>query len=411
MTTQRNIILITIDSLRADHCSFMGYHRETTPTLDKMARKGLYFKNAVAASVPTPTSMYSVFTADYPLTLGKSLHTELRKQFLERKTIAEVLSEKGYTTISFNKNPYIPPESGYGKGFSILKGYSESRIHRLLYLVFKANRNMADLILATGISSDSKKEYKDIIETLEKVSRPYFLWVLLLDTHVPYIPSKRKYSKHIHNYIINYKLRKMKWRGKLSTNEKQKLINAYDDCILSADEFVGKLMRETREDDPIFIVHADHGDGFGEHGFYHHPPVLYEELIHVPLVIYNADIKGKIEKPVSLLGLSPSILELIGEKNEFPSESFLNDGKEWVISKVFDKGKRKIAVRMEKWKYIEGQKEEGELYNLEKDPAEQENLINDYPDLVKEFRIIIRNHIKEEERIRIRYHLRKVLSN
>ena len=139
--------------------------------------------------------------------------------------------------------------------------------------------------------------------------------------------------------------------------------------------------------------------------------MLYEELIHIPLVIYNTDIKGKIEEPVSLLGLSPSILELIGKENEFPSESFLNGGRDWVISKVFDKGKRKIAVRMKEWKYIEGQKGKGELYNLRKDPTEQENLVNDYPDLVKEFRNIIRNHTKEEKRIRIRYHLRRILSD
>ena len=202
--TRRNIILITIDSLRADHCSFMGYYRKTTPTLDKMAKRGLYFKNAIAASVPTPTSIYSIFCADYPIIFGKFLHKELKKLFLERKTIAEVLLRKKYTTIAFNRNPYIPPEIGYGKGFSILRGYSESKIHKLLYRIFKINRDIADLILANGICSNSEKMYEDVIDVLEKVTRPYFLWIILLDTHVPYLPSKRKYSKIIDNYYIGF---------------------------------------------------------------------------------------------------------------------------------------------------------------------------------------------------------------
>jgi len=121
------------------------------------------------------------------------------------------------------------------------------------------------------------------------------------------------------------------------------------------------------DNDQIVIVHADHGDGFGEHGFYHHPPILYEELIHVQLVIYNADIKEQINKPVSLINLAPTILELLGLKNEF--------------SITVDKGRLKIAVRNDEWKI--GQKEKDELYNVKKDPLEQVNLIDDCPDIVK----------------------------
>ena len=414
MTSQRNIILVTLDSLRADHCSFMGYNRKTTPTIDRMAKNGLYFTNAIAASLPTPTSMFSAFTADYYLDFGEPLHVGLKRQFHRKRTIAEILSEKGYNTVAINKNPYIPARIGFGKGFDIFYGYSDDLTvtYKLLLTVLrKLNRDVIDLILGIGISCNWEKYYELIIKVLKTINRPYFLWVLLLDTHIPYFPPKRKWSKFLDNFSINYKLRRIKWRGILDTKERQKLINAYDDSILYADGFIRRLIEDTEKDDPVFIIHADHGDGFGEHGFYHHPPMLYEELIRIPLVIYNADIKGKIEEPVSLLGLSPFILELIGKENEFPSESFLNGGRDWVISKVFDKGKRKIAVRMKEWKYIEGQKEKGELYNLRKDPTEQENLVNDYPDLVKEFRNIIRNHTKEEERIRIRYHLRRILSD
>jgi len=200
----------------------------------------------------------------------------------------------------------------------------------------------------------------------------------------------------------------MKWHGRLNIYEKQKLIDAYDDCILVVDEFVRKILEETEEDDPIFIIHADHGDGLGEHGFYHHPPMLYEELIHVPLVIYNADVKGEVEKPVSLVNLSPAILELIGEKNEFPSKSLLGEGDPWVISEVFDSSKWKIAIRMKDWKFITGQKKKDELYYLKKDPYEQKNVVDEYPDLVKELRKIVTCHVKQQRRRRIRYKISKL---
>ena len=117
------------------------------------------------------------------------------------------------------------------------------------------------------------------------------------------------------------------------------------------------------------------------------------------MVIYNADVKGRIEDPVSLLGLAPTILELIGEKNGFPSESFLHGGRDWVISKVFDGSKWKIAVRTKDWKFITGQKEEDELYYLKEDPYEQENVIDKHKNLSKEMRNIIKEHMKHKREV------------
>ena len=246
-----------------------------------------------------------------------------------------------------------------------------------------------------------EKYYDIIINTVKELKEPYFLWVLLLDTHTPYYPPK--HFKHwcktnsIYLTYIYWKLNKRDWESDIKD---ERIIDAYDDCIRYADAFVKRLWNDLEDTDPIFIIYADHGDGFGEHGFYHHPPMLYEELIHIPLVIYNADLKGKVEEPVSLLGLAPAVLEIVGVNNEFPSKSLLNYDKGWVLSKVFEKEKRKIAVRMKNWKFIIGQKEENELYNLKKDTYEQENVINDYPDIVSELKKIVEKHIRHEIEIR-----------
>ena len=144
------------------------------------------------------------------------------------------------------------------------------------------------------------------------------------------------------------------------------------------------MWSDLKDDDPIFIIHADHGEGFGEHGYYYHPfPILYEEFTHVPLIIYNADAKGKIDYPVSLRQIPATIMDLIGEENEFPTKSMLEEENSHVICKVFDRGKRKVAVRLKNWKFITGQKKVDELYYLKKDPNEQENVIDEHPDLAK----------------------------
>ena len=413
MSEKRNIVLITLDSVRADHCSFMGYHRETTPNIDRMAREGLYFENAIAASIPTPHSLFSVFTGEYPFVDFYSRDFQgWRNEFRYRATLSQTLSKRGYFTVAVNPNPFASKVLGFGKGFKHFHDFGYKNTG-LLYKLFKwvgFSEVVPDLILGKGTTTKCEELFQCIKKI--RINEPFFLWVLLLDTHTPYFPPRkfRKYSNFFEILKCNWAVSKEARTGKnFSPKWREGIINAYDDCITYADNFIKELWKFLEPFDPIFVIHADHGDGFYEHGFYYHyDPFLYEELIHVPLVIYNADVKGRIDKPVSLLGLAPTILELIGEENEFPSESFLHEGKDWIISKVFEGGKRKVAVRTKDWKFITGQKEEDELYYLKEDPYEQKNVINEHPDLAKEMRKIVKDHVKYE--IEIRKIRRRVIS-
>jgi len=404
MSEKRNIVLITLDSVRADHCSFMGYHRETTPTIDRMARRGLYFENAIASSVPTGPSMFGVFTGNYCPIASDDFSSKRWRDEFRRKTLAEVLSQMGYDTGAFHANPYVSSFFGFSKGFKYFNDFvKRDEIRTLTTSKISLLVSLKRLLKKEGSNFPWGKYYDRILEWVENANRPYFLWVLLLDTHTPYLPPKR-YKKwcEVSNWQLIYlfwKIQRRNWKCG-DKKEIEKVKDIYDDAIHYADIFIKRLWQDLKDDDPIFIIHADHGDGFGEHGFYRHPPLLYEEFIHVPLVIYNADAKGRTDKPVSLLGLAPTILELIGEENEFPSESFLHGGRDWVISKVFEGGKRKVAVRMKDWKFITGQKEEDELYYLKKDPYEQENVINEHPELAKEMRRIVEIHVKHEMKMR-----------
>lgn len=414
----RNIVLITLDSLRSDHCSFLGYRRETTPIIDKLARNSLYFENAIAPSSGTPESMTALFSGEHSaLDQGLIDPQERRKELLKRKLLPEILSEKGYASGAIVPNAFVSSYFGFNKGFSYFQDFlSEGSekglmdgLHQKIFEGFAQNkkwapplRNAYNLIRKKEVFRPWEDYYENILGWVDKVNKPFFLWVLLIDTHFPYLAPKkfRKWGNLLDMYLYNWKVQAAKWYPDFTEKERQKLINAYDDSILYADAFVKRLWRDLRCEDPIFMIHADHGDGFGEHGFYmHNPPLLYEELIHVPLIIYNSDNRGKIENPISLINLLPMTLDLAKGKNSSVSTNLFN--KEWVISKVFENRKRRLAIRMKNWKFITGQKDKDELYDLRIDPSEQESIIEKHPKLVDEMKKITSNHIAcERSRIK-----------
>jgi len=433
MPEKRNIVLITSDSLRADHCSFMGYHRKTTPTIDKMARKGLYFENAIISGTGTPTSMFGVFTGEYApnnfesikstfrhydisdeissvVLQGKSkITTYWRREIASRRTLAQILSEKGYDTAAFHANPTLSRFFGFNKGFRIYQDFLFANKHNVFInlldklRIAKVYRIFRDFIKGENAFMKWEKLYDYIITWVKNSEKPFFLWVLLMDTHFPYIPPRkyRKWSNTIDIYKLNWRMYKGRFTyPNLNKRERQKLINIYDDAIYYADAFVSKLWKDLQDYDPVFIIHGDHGDAFGEHGFYGHPPYLYEELIHVPLVIYNADINGKVTKPISLLQI-PSIIRYIMNKDGRydPLSIVYNNTADFVISKISPEtfnGKVRIAVRSIEWKLIINQKNEDELYNLKDDPYEQENLVGRYPTIARKMKKIALMHMRKE---------------
>ena len=427
----RNIVLVTLDSVRADHCSFMGYHRETTPTLDKMARKGLVFENAIAAGVGTPASMMGAFTGLFaPLT--DEVNPKIwRLEFDRRKTLAQVLSKLGYSTGAVVPNTFASSYFGFNKGFQYFQDFLGGKTkfyERIFEKVFRKNskiaffiRNLINFVLRREVFTPWEKYYEEITDWVEKTKEPFFLWILLMDTHFPYLaPRKfRKWSGFLDMYCSNWKLQSVNFENKLTEREKQKLINAYDDSIRYADEFVKRLMKDLKDYNPIYIIHSDHGEGFGEHGYCMHGFVrnkavgLYEELIHVPLIIYNTDIKGKIEEPVSLLNLPSTIMEIVGQNSEFPTKSALRSGNTWVLIRTIEDGQIKVAVRMKNWKFITGQKEVDELYNLKEDPHEQKNVINEHSDLAENLRNIAERYIirQKSEAMRIIRDIQKIKLN
>ncbi|MHC1572568.1 MAG: sulfatase-like hydrolase/transferase [Methanosarcinales archaeon] len=417
MDNMRNIVLITWDSVRADHCGCYGYPKNTTPFLDKMAEEGLRFENAIVSGVPTPASMPGIFT---------SRHFN-EKKITSELTLAQVLSEK-YKTAAFHSNPYASRYFGFNKGFETFKDYlwmdkdgyggEQSSVLRRSMVKLLSNLRIVDLervrfyynVLNTVIRNEYisgfllKDFYRDVIDWVQKNDDGYFLWILMIETHFPYAPPswnrwKKAKAMLIHDKFYNAGGIEKKVPLKIKDKEQRMVINAYDECIREADRWTEWLWEDVRDDDPVFIIHADHGDAFGEHNFYGHPSEHYEYLIRVPLIIYNADVKGVVKEPVSLLRLAPTICELAGVDNNFKNPGLFEDVSYTppVVENKLKEGFR-ITVRDKEWKLIVNPDRENELYNLIEDPIEGENLIREEAGVKKELEDIVKSHRKRATR-------------
>lgn len=397
----RNIVLITLDSLRTDHC--YGYEKRTTPFLDKVARKGTKFENCIASAVPTQPSSFGMITSDYypntPLKTAKQWRTTLKK----KRTIFKALSDK-YNVGVFTSHPFFSSYYGVTQGctheradflkeagfYERLRGQLNPILNRLGVteeVSFLRNIIKGDV----GITRFSSY-YNSIINYVKNIEEPYFLWIFTVDTHSPFLPPN-EFEPNVGRRRSIYSWYKMRRDKELSEDEIELQKKCYDGEIRYADRYIEKLWEALKDTDPVFIINSDHGEAFGEHGFYGHPPEHYEGLIRAPLIIYNADRKGVIEEPVSLLRLPSTICELAGLENESENPSLFEDVvySPPIVGNRLENGLR-ITARDKRWKLITNPDREDELYNIKKDPMEQKNLIGEENDIEKELRGFIENH-------------------
>lgn len=412
----RNIVLVTYDSLRADHCGFMGYDRDTTPTLDRMAENGVVFENAMASGVPTIASMTSVMTGEHSLASPEiGFNTQQREQVTSRPTIAEVLSDAGYSTGALSPNPPASSYFGFDKGFDWFEDFlaeDSGVVERAWNRVFRSSIEGGELstylrLLKNVVTKDEILRpwadfYDEIVAWRERVEEPYFLWVLLLEPHHPWMPPARdqEWSSRLDKYRAFEQYFEMftnGWEPNFSAEERERLVNLYDDSIRYGDRFLTRLRMDLEDDDPVYFVHADHGEEFGKHGRFGHQPYLYEDLTHVPLVIDGLEQTERVSKPVELRQLAPTIANTADIGHPFDAAGlFEEQERPWVTSKVFAEGSRRAAIRTELKKYITSS-ERKELYDLVKDRDEQENLADEHPSAADTFDGALGVHVQTEQ--------------
>jgi arylsulfatase A-like enzyme len=399
---RENIILLTIDSLRADHCGFMGCKHDTTPTLDRLARNGVVFENAIAPGPRTPSSMPVAFTGRFgrqeevPWSDWRERWNRIADLLRRHRTLAERLQSDGYTTIGVTANPWTQ-KTGFDLGFdrflelqgadAIKNGSVNGQAFRVLDWLFDRTR------LGREYQWDQARDwfvqwthyYDRILKAVRKVEQPYFLWAFALDPHQPYLAPRRhrRETSTASMYYANVRERVTGSIDELSSRTRTWLKRSYRDSIRSADRLVAALEDDLAADDPTFVVHADHGEAFGEHGTFGHEEQVYEENLHVPLVVSGVGSQT-VRDPVSLRSL-PALLERLASGEAFHPEEFT---REYVTAATEGVHTRARTVRGRRWKYITNGVG-SELYDLNADPGETENLIEGRPELVEQFQCLL----------------------
>ena len=382
----RNIVLVTIDSLRADHCGFMGYGKDTTPTLDRMAEEGLVFENAIAPAPFTEDSISAMFTGECPIrdTRDSSLGNTIRSHVARRGSIPQTLSEEGYATAGYSPNPHASRQFGLDKGFDKYRDFLSDRnspeILRTMFSRFRngdmveclrLGANMAGLNIP-GFGNQSipvRAYYDEILDWVSRTTEPFFLWMFPLEVHSPYRPTCRFRGIPFYEMLRLNLVRSSMIDRSPTTEETLKLVRLYDGTIKQIDEVISQLESDLGTFDPVFIVTSDHGEAFNEHGNFGHNNDLYEENIHVPLLVSGIEQSGRISEPISLRKL-PEIVSDLTKRSPFEWKHLT--GSE-VDSRV---QKKKIGIRSKCWKYIVSP-ESSEYYDLSEDPIENHSDASD----------------------------------
>ncbi|TKX85348.1 hypothetical protein EXE43_14085 [Halorubrum sp. SS5] len=385
----RNIVMVTYDSLRADHCGYVGYDRDTTPNLDDMAKDGIAFENAIAPASRTNPSMAGIFTGKPMVTRDQVSNPKHAHHHLARHgTIAETMSEQGYSTGAFCPNAYSSRYYGFDRGFDHFEDFlfSSDRYQKVFQKhlsespLYTLVRNFRNYLRREEAFKTWDRYIDSIEEWVHEQEEPFFLWVFSLDTHFPHLAPRehREWSNLFEQYYYNWRCNQLidDLDPNLSEKEINKIINIYDDSIRFGDVLLYELQSRLEEFDPIYVIYGDHGEGFGERGIYgHFYPSLYEENIHVPLVVSGRDIPDQqIEYPISLLNL-PSLVQDLAD----PNNGITIPDNEPVVATDYDgrTDRNLTAIKMGNEKFIRKEKKgetSEEFYDLEKDPGETRDL-------------------------------------
>ncbi|MFH1789035.1 MAG: sulfatase [Candidatus Altiarchaeota archaeon] len=281
-----NVIVILVDSLRADHLGCYGYPRNTSPNIDALAGQSIQYNHAFSAAPWTSASVASLFTSFYPSAHGVTALSERGSETVSSilsadfVTLAEALKENGYATYGVTANAWITPRLGFTQGFDVFQE-----------LDYKDGGDAENL---TGVALD----FIDSADT----ARPFFMYLHFMDSHMPYepLPEFDVFNESLDGY----------------SGESQNKINKYDGEILYLDIKLGEFFTHLKEkgiyDKTLIVFLADHGEQFGEHGSMGHGKSVYNVETHVPLLIKSGGVGAERDDTVSLVDVYPTILDIIG---------------------------------------------------------------------------------------------------
>ena len=293
-----NVIVVSLDTLRADHVGCYGYKRDTTPNLDRFAGECVVFDTTIAPSTFTPASHASVFTGLHPAVHEAGMQSRGYRLKAQWTTLAEILRAKGYLTAAFTEGVAIRAAMGLSQGFDLYSDGPAPRQQRL------------------GVAEET---FAKATSWLERYGRlPFFLFVHTYEIHEPYgavPPWTTKFADPAYAGSAGARLAEAKTEA-----DRKHTVDLYDASIAFTDHHLGQFLGRVRQlgllDNTVVVVFSDHGEEFWEHGAAGHLTHLYDETLRVPLLIRlpGADPPRKrIEQQVCLTDVFATLLDLVKE--------------------------------------------------------------------------------------------------
>jgi len=400
-TGHRNVVVFLVDTLRADHLQPYGYARETSPNLAALAVESLVFEQANAAASWTKASVASLFTSRYPSMHGAQDYISRISD--QAVTFAGLFSAAGYHTGAIGFNTWI---------FSI---------HSNITNGFEKVIEVFDQTREGGARADSVvDEAMDWIDSNRE--SPFLAYIHTIDPHGPYVPeeeyrldfSRGSYEGPVTGRLEGEGAFVKHDRGSITREDIEHLEDLYDGEIAFLDEELGRLIeyleRSGLWDETTFIVTADHGEEFMDHDRWSHGGTLFQEQLHVPLLIKLPESlgipPGRIPEPVSLLDVAPTLCHLAGVRTggtSFHGQNLIPLAvapslwkRRPILAELNKEGLHMVSIRLEDRKYIRILKpRDYELFfDLARDPGEQESLLHSSDEQeLERFRRLVEVHL------------------
>jgi arylsulfatase A-like enzyme len=389
---RKRVFLISIDTLRADHLTSYGYERKTSPNIETFANEAVIFERCVSVCPWTFPAYASMYTGRYPSITGAT--TNVRYLHEDETTLAEIISGIDMPTFYIHNTPWVGREFGLSSGFDI---------------VFDLRNEYAD------VSFDHARKWLK-----SHADEDIFVVIHLYDTHLPFKPRDEHYGVFVdETYDGPFKREVLSADAVLGTGReypdevKEHVAALYDECLYGCDRDVGAffdfLKQEELYEDSLIIINSDHGEEFWDHGGFAHGHQLYDELLHVPMIVRGPGFEkgSRIAGMCSNMDTFPTILEwldLTVPSNVNALSLFdLMEGEvqpdtRKLLSEQLYHGVEQKGVSTDRYRYIFHTLDSSEeLYDLTDDTGMKSDVSLDRKATVRDFRYFVTEYTLNEE--------------
>ena len=426
-----NVLMIVLDTARADRFSAYGYENPTTPEIDRIAAEGTLFEQAVSSAVYTLPGHASLFTGAPSSVHGAN--TPLLYLDSSMTTLAEILSRNGYRTAGFSNNRWVGTTSSLTQGFLHYEDHWRFDGFKPLHFLLKICRQMQAYWQRDSEAGGAAYTLPRVLDWIESVRStgerdgnpaPFFVFINLMEPHYPvsYKPGFTDGFMDPEDTVRDLLrtnqdfFRVIRDPSAMSPEDYRRYGVLYDGELRYADHHLGMFLRELERrgllDNTLLIITSDHGEAIGDHGLMGHRQSVYGELTRVPLILRHPRIQPaghRVPEPVQTFDIFRTVLDFAGVEEPLPPDAALSrnlledprqdrrivaeeESAEWAVqlspklSEQIDPSlvrKRYKAIYDGNLKYIWGTEGVSELYDLARDPRETRNLAPERPEEVE----------------------------